>query len=177
MLLNALVLAPAFAASPAWGSTHGLCFAGLAGVFAFVEAASASGLDISTGPASRGPAATGLALLLLLLVALVTAADAVSTLGLVAGAIAMASGIALRRAAMLALGDAFVSEVRPLAPRDRIRHGPYAWLQHPSEIGLLVLAGGATLVLGSAVAAILGAVTLLPIVLVRMRSESRALAG
>ena len=173
-VLNAVLLLPAFAFSPARESVHGWSFFALVSLFAWLEAASAGALDVSTGRASRGPAATGLALLVVFATALVAASADGGwwTLGL--GAIAMLLGIALRRAAMVALGPAFVSELRPLTRNDRVVTGPYAWLEHPSEIGLLLLASGAVLVLESTPAAIVGAVTLLPIVLARMRHESRA---
>jgi protein-S-isoprenylcysteine O-methyltransferase Ste14 len=175
--LNAVLLLPAFLLSPARASVHGWSFVALVSVFAWLEAASASADDVSTGRASRGPAATGLALFVVLVTALLDADASPRGWALAVGSIAMLAGVALRRAAMIALGPAFVSELRPLTDRDRVTHGPYAWLEHPSEVGLLLLAAGAVLVLDSAVAAIVGVGTLLPIVLVRMRHESRAQQG
>ena len=174
-LFNAMLLAPAFVLSPAQASVHGWWFVALVSVFACSEAAHARGLDVSTGRASWGPAATGAVLLVVFATALVTASAVTSTWIAVVGALAMLGGIALRRAAMLALGPAFLSELRPLTRRDRVRHGPYAWLEHPSEVGLLLIASGAVLVLGSVAAAIVVALVLAPLVVVRMRRESAAL--
>jgi protein-S-isoprenylcysteine O-methyltransferase Ste14 len=171
---NGVLLLPALAFSPARAGAHGWTFFAFVSAFAFFEAASARGDDVSTGRASHGPAATGVALLVVFATALLSASTTVHGWALAVGAIAMAGGIALRCAAMMALGPAFVSELRPLTSRDRVVHGPYRWLEHPSEIGLLVLAAGAVLVLGSTVAALVFAVTLVPIVLARMRHESRA---
>lgn len=55
---------------------------------------------------------------------------------------------------------------------DRVRHGPYAWLEHPSEWGLLLLSAGSVAVLGSWPAAGVWTTVLLPSVLFRMRAET-----
>ena len=149
----------------------------LANVFAWVEASAAPDGDLSTGSASRGPLATGVALLAVFVVGSVTASETVPALAVIAGSLAMLGGIALRRAAMLALGPAFVSEPRPTTARDRVRHGPYRRLAHPSEWGLLAIAGGSAAVLGSLAAALLWGAVLVPLVAVRMRRESRSLAA
>lgn len=175
--LNAVILAPALFASPAWGTAHVWIVFALVSAFAWVEAANATPHDISTGKASRGPMLTGLSLLVVFVVALLSAADHVPPALVGLGATSMLGGVALRRAAMRALGPAFVSELRPLSPGDRVRHGPYGWCEHPSELGLLAIAAGAAIALGSWPAAITWAATLAPIVLLRMRAESRALAA
>ncbi len=52
----------------------------------------------------------------------------------------MVAGIALRIAAIVALGEAFVSAHRASIPRT---HGLYRIIRHPSETGQLLLALGA----------------------------------
>lgn len=174
-MLNVALLGPVVLISPARGTAHALLFVVTLAAFAWIEAANARGHDVSTGVASRGPLLTGLALLAVLLTASLTAAEHVPVVHVGLGTIAIVGGIALRRAAMRALGPAFVSEPRPLLARDRVRHGPYAVFDHPSELGLLAIAAGATLLLGSPPAAIVCATVLTPLVVVRTRAETRAL--
>jgi protein-S-isoprenylcysteine O-methyltransferase Ste14 len=91
-----------------------------------------------------------------------------------AGAPLAAAGILLRAAAIRALGDGFTSETVLAPGRAIAAHGPYAWLRHPSEIGLLLVASGVATLGASAAAA--GA--LIPLAVAsafRVRSEARLL--
>jgi protein-S-isoprenylcysteine O-methyltransferase Ste14 len=92
-----------------------------------------------------------------------------------AGAAAMLAGIALRRVAIRQLGEHFVSSVSVPGGRPLVQHGIYTRLRHPSESGLLLLALGTALLLGSGAAAVLAACVLLPLILVRMRIEDGCL--
>lgn len=93
---------------------------------------------------------------------------------LVAGSTLIVAGIALRIAAIRALGPRFVSSCTV----DRvITSGPYRWMRHPSEVGLLAAAAGATLLLESAIAATIAAVVLVPLCAYRCHAEDLRLAG
>jgi protein-S-isoprenylcysteine O-methyltransferase Ste14 len=87
----------------------------------------------------------------------------------------LVSGIILRVEAIRALGNQFVSDIR--VERLIVRDGIYAWLRHPSEIGLLLIAIGSSLLLGSIFTAVAAAILLLPTSLWRMDRENVALAG
>ncbi len=80
------------------------------------------------------------ALLLLstLVVSLATALPLDAPLVLV-GTGAMVLGLALRRAAVRALGAAFTARI---VVGERVVSGPYRWLDHPSELGLLLASLG-----------------------------------
>ncbi|MCA9665163.1 MAG: hypothetical protein KC503_06230, partial [Myxococcales bacterium] len=84
-------------------------------------------------------------------------------------------GAALRVAAVATLGRHFVSQTRAHGAESRVRRGVYAHLRHPSELGLVALAVGAGVVAGSAGALCLALGALLPLSLVRMRREERAM--
>jgi protein-S-isoprenylcysteine O-methyltransferase len=86
----------------------------------------------------------------------------------------IASGIALRIAAIRALGTSFVSSTTE--PSRLVRSGPYRVMRHPSEIGLLAAASGAAVLLGSVIAAAVIAAVLVPLVFVRCAAEDRGLA-
>jgi protein-S-isoprenylcysteine O-methyltransferase Ste14 len=170
-VFNAVVLAPALAWSsiPAW-SLHGWTFATLVTAFAYLEASSCPGLDLPSGR-TRLETMTGIALWLVFIVALSTAGPIFNPSSLVLGAFIMAGGVSLRWAAMHTLGSAFVTEVRAARRRDLVTHGIYAWMRHPSETGLLCIAGGACLVLGSLSGGVACLALLLPLVLVRVHIE------
>jgi protein-S-isoprenylcysteine O-methyltransferase Ste14 len=90
--------------------------------------------------------------------------------GSLAGAALLAAGIALRLWSIATLGPLFATALE--SPR-RITSGPYRWLRHPSELGLVLAAAGGALLLGS-IAATLAAVALLPLIAVRCRREDYA---
>jgi protein-S-isoprenylcysteine O-methyltransferase Ste14 len=92
--------------------------------------------------------------------------------GSLAGAAMLAGGIALRWWAISTLGPLFATSLEPMR---RIHAGPYRWLRHPSELGLLLAAAGGALLLGSRVAVALG-IALVPMSVLRCRRENQQLA-
>jgi protein-S-isoprenylcysteine O-methyltransferase Ste14 len=64
------------------------------------------------------------------------------------GALLLGCGVALRTAAICTLGVNFGDGFTPITLR-RVRSGPYRFLRHPAELGLLIIIGGfGTLVRG-----------------------------
>ena len=171
---NAVLLAPAWALSPARAFVHVWVVVGLATIFAAVEAACATADDRTDRVLPIGPTLTALALLATIVVSLLSAAAQVSAAEMTIGASVAALGILLRAAAMRTLGGAFVTQTRPSAAL--VRHGPYRWLRHPSELGLLAIAVGITVIAGSVAALWVVAMALAPIVVVRTQLESRELS-
>jgi protein-S-isoprenylcysteine O-methyltransferase Ste14 len=146
-----------------------LLFFLLAGTHSFAEASLQTGSDsVST----RGAYATGATLLFIFTLALATGGP--HSLSLLGGML-MVVGILLRAAAMRALGQRFVSGVRAAPRKELVVHGLYATLRHPSETGLICLAGGAALLLGSNSALLVFALALVPLVVLRVRDEDKAL--
>jgi protein-S-isoprenylcysteine O-methyltransferase Ste14 len=87
-----------------------------------------------------------------------------------------ASGVALRAAAIRALGDAFTGEiVRPRGLRI-VRTGIYRRLRHPSEVGLGLVAAGVATLGASAAAAAVALLALVPTAAARIAAEERVLA-
>lgn len=166
-----------------WLDGRLLLFAGWLGAATTFEARAAETvlrLDARGEPGTRWlPQAIGLALLAVLWAAVADRADGPPLFDWVPealGSLFMATGIALRVAAIRALGRWFTNEVRTLAGQPLITDGPYAHLRHPSEAGTLALAFGATVLLRSQTALVLLALILLPLVLWRIRLEDRLLA-
>ena len=93
--------------------------------------------------------------------------------GLAAGCVLAAAGVALRIAAIVTLGREFASR---LGAGRLVTAGPYRWMRHPSEAGLLLAAVGCALVLASW-AALAAALVLVPLSLVRCSREDVALAA
>ena len=118
---------------------------------------------------------SALALLAVLLVATHAAngTHASSPLLTAAALAVMIVSAALRVASVAALGSAFVSQTRAHAEADRVRHGPYALMRHPSEIGQLGVAFGAAMLAASPAAITLCVAVLTPLALIRMRREER----
>jgi len=83
------------------------------------------------------------------------------------GGSVLAAGIALRLWAIATLGTGFATA---LAPSRIVRTGPYRWMAHPSEIGLVAAVGGTAILLASQAAALALAV-LIGLVAVRCRRE------
>ena len=146
-----------------------LLFFVLAGTHSLAEASLQTGSDsVST----RGAYATGATLLFIFTLALATGQSHwLSSLG----AALMLVGILLRAAAMRALAGRFVSGVRAAPSNDLVMHGLYATLRHPSETGLLCIAAGAALLLGSNSALLVCGLAFLPLVVIRVRYEDKDL--
>ncbi|MBI4953416.1 MAG: hypothetical protein HY908_15405 [Myxococcales bacterium] len=119
---------------------------------------------------------TGLGLWLTLLVALFDAARASLGASAAAGVALAAAGIALRASAVFTLGARFVTAARVARGRALATTGPYRWLRHPSELGLVLGALGAALVGASPRAALCTLGLLVPPSLLRMRREDGVLA-
>jgi protein-S-isoprenylcysteine O-methyltransferase Ste14 len=146
-----------------------LFFLLLAGTHSLVEASLQTGSDSES---TRGAYATGATLLFIFTLALATGrSHSLSSLG---GAL-MLVGIGLRAAAMRALAGRFVSGVRAAPSKDLVMHGLYATLRHPSETGLLCVAAGAALLLGSSPALLVFGLAFLPLVVIRVRYEDKDL--
>jgi protein-S-isoprenylcysteine O-methyltransferase len=83
-----------------------------------------------------------------------------------------AAGIAVRWWSIATLRDAFASR---LDSATLLTTGPYRWMRHPSELGLIAAVAGGAVMLAS-FAALAGAAALIPLAIVRCRREDRALA-
>lgn len=68
------------------------------------------------------------------------------------GLVPIAVGIVLRLLAMRALGDAFTSETVFVPGRPVVTTGLYRWTRHPSDLGLVLYAGGLAILGASALA-------------------------
>jgi protein-S-isoprenylcysteine O-methyltransferase Ste14 len=89
----------------------------------------------------------------------------------VAGLVVTAAGAALRVWAIRTLGDAFRTALE--SPR-LVVTGPYRWLRHPSELGLVAVALGGAVYAASVLAAA-ATVVVAALSIVRCRRETRAL--
>ncbi|HEY8206146.1 MAG TPA: isoprenylcysteine carboxylmethyltransferase family protein [Myxococcaceae bacterium] len=92
-----------------------------------------------------------------------------------AGAALMLMGGGLRLWAIHALGASFRTEHEVHEGQRLVRSGPYAFLRHPSELGLLIFALGAAALTGSWPAAAIWVLVLLPSSLLRLRREEAML--
>lgn len=94
---------------------------------------------------------------------------------LVAGVVAMWTGIVLRQWAVHTLGPDFTVVVRASEQQVVADRGPYRWVRHPAYLGLLVTVAGVGLAFGNWLSLL--ALTVLPIVglVIRIRVEERAL--
>lgn len=86
--------------------------------------------------------AASLASALALLATTIAAALATRTRVEPVGLVPIAIGIALRAMAMRALGDAFTSETAFVPGRPLVETGLHRWTRHPSDLGLVLYAGG-----------------------------------
>ena len=85
------------------------------------------------------------------------------------------AGIAIRQWAIALLGQFFTVDVRVHPDQVVVERGPYRWVRHPSYTGLILTFVGTGLALGNWAA--LGMLILVPTagLIVRIRSEERAL--
>ena len=91
------------------------------------------------------------------------------------GLVLMCAGIAIRQWAIALLGQFFTVDVRVHPDQVVVERGPYRWVRHPSYTGLIVTFVGMGLALGNWAA--LGVLIVVPTagLVVRIRSEERAL--
>jgi protein-S-isoprenylcysteine O-methyltransferase Ste14 len=86
-------------------------------------------------------------------------------------------GVRLRQSAARALGRHFTVMLSVLPDHELVSSGPYRWLRHPNYAGLLLIALGTGIMVQSPLF-LAGTVALwLPLALLRIREEERALHG
>lgn len=93
----------------------------------------------------------------------------------VAGFAVIMLGVALRQSAAHALGRQFTVGLSVLADHVLVESGPYRWVRHPNYAGLLLVAIGTAMMVWSPSAAIVSMLVWLPLALLRIRREERAL--
>ncbi|MFL5952120.1 MAG: methyltransferase family protein [Gaiellaceae bacterium] len=93
----------------------------------------------------------------------------------VLGLLFMAGGLVVRQWAILVLGRFFTVDVRVQPDQTVVERGPYRWVRHPSYTGLMFFFVGLGLALANWASLILLAVLPTAGLLVRIRSEERAL--
>ncbi|MCC6847576.1 MAG: isoprenylcysteine carboxylmethyltransferase family protein [Deltaproteobacteria bacterium] len=93
----------------------------------------------------------------------------------IAGFAFILSGVGLRRSAARALGRQFTVGLSVLADHELVVSGPYRWIRHPNYAGLLLVALGTAMMIGSPTAAGVSLVVWLPLALLRIRLEERTL--
>jgi protein-S-isoprenylcysteine O-methyltransferase Ste14 len=95
----------------------------------------------------------------------------------VAGLVLMAAGLAVRQWSILVLGRFFTVDVRVHPEQTVVNRGPYRFVRHPSYSGMILFFAGLGLALDNW--ASLAVLALAPTagLLVRIRSEERALVG
>ena len=91
------------------------------------------------------------------------------------GLVLMAAGVFVRQWAILALGRFFTVDVRVHSDQTVVERGPYRWVRHPSYSGLLIFFVGVGLALSNWLSLIVLAVVPALGLLLRIRSEERAL--
>jgi protein-S-isoprenylcysteine O-methyltransferase Ste14 len=95
----------------------------------------------------------------------------------VVGLVLMVAGLVIRQWAILTLGRFFTVDVRVHAGQTVVERGPYRWVRHPSYTGLLLVFVGVGLALGNWASLIVLALLPTAGLLVRIRSEERALVA
>jgi protein-S-isoprenylcysteine O-methyltransferase Ste14 len=93
-------------------------------------------------PARFGATGTYLSLASAIALLATTVVAALSGLSNHLGLVPIALGIGLRFAAIRALGDAFTSETVFVPGRPIVTTGLLRWTRHPSDLGLVLYAGG-----------------------------------
>jgi protein-S-isoprenylcysteine O-methyltransferase Ste14 len=93
----------------------------------------------------------------------------------VAGLVVMCVGIALRQWAVALLGPYFTVDVRVHRGQTVVERGPYRWVRHPSYAGLILTFIGLGLAFGNWAALAVPAVVPTVGLVVRIKTEERAL--
>ena len=123
-------------------------------------------------PVRWGAPGTAVSLASALALLATTLAAALSTRTEPIGLVPIGIGVALRVAAMRVLGDAFTSETAFVPGRRVVTTGLHRWTRHPSDLGLVLYAGGMAL-LGPSAASFGFALVVLATVVVRIVEEER----
>lgn len=92
-----------------------------------------------------------------------------------AGVATILAGGALRVWAIRTLDRHFTYELRVKAGQEVVRAGPYRVVRHPSYAGLLLVALGEGVLLGSALGILAGAAAVLAMLVLRIRAEEQVL--
>jgi protein-S-isoprenylcysteine O-methyltransferase Ste14 len=95
----------------------------------------------------------------------------------VVGLVLMAAGIVVRQWSILTLGRFFTIDVRVAPDQTVVDRGPYRWVRHPSYTGLVLFFVGLGLALGNWASLLVLALLPTAGLVVRIRSEERALLG
>jgi protein-S-isoprenylcysteine O-methyltransferase Ste14 len=93
----------------------------------------------------------------------------------IGGFLLIVAGLILRRSAARALGRHFTVDIALFTDHQLVTSGPYRWLRHPNYAGLLLIALGTATMVWSPRAAGMALVVWLPIALLRIAEEERAL--
>lgn len=93
----------------------------------------------------------------------------------VVGLVLMALGIFIRQWAVFTLGRFFTADVRVHPGQTVVERGPYRWVRHPSYSGLLIFFVGLGVALSNWLSLLVLAVVPAAGLLIRIRSEERAL--
>jgi protein-S-isoprenylcysteine O-methyltransferase Ste14 len=123
-------------------------------------------------PARWGAPGTVVSLASALALLATTIAAALSPRSDLWGLVPIAVGIALRVLAMRALGDAFTSETAFVPGRPIVARGLYRWTRHPSDVGLVLYAGGIAM-LGPSAVSFGGALVVLATAAARVFQEEK----
>jgi protein-S-isoprenylcysteine O-methyltransferase Ste14 len=94
----------------------------------------------------------------------------------IAPVVLLTSGVALRLWSIHTLGPYFFSDMAHVPGQPLVVRGPYRYLRHPSEAGLFCAALGAALLYKSMAGVLVVSFVLLPLVILRTRSEDAMLA-
>jgi len=179
-LVHAVVVAAPLALRPPRAAWPGaLLVVALSVALSTSEASSRKSSDPARlgAPGTRSALASAVGLLLTTWAALVFPSSITPPFGMLAAAAAAGiSGVALRVVAVRTLGDAFTSETVLVPGRPVVTRGLYAWLRHPSDVGLVVFAFALAAATASVPAAAIVAATVVPSTLIRIAREERLLA-
>ena len=93
------------------------------------------------------------------------------------GLVLMAGGVFVRQWAIFTLGRFFTVDVRVHSDQTVVERGRYRWARHPSYSGLIIFFVGVGLALSNWLSLIVLAMVPAAGLLVRIRSEERALLG
>ncbi|HSD09918.1 MAG TPA: isoprenylcysteine carboxylmethyltransferase family protein [Candidatus Binatia bacterium] len=93
----------------------------------------------------------------------------------IVGIAVIIAGVILRRSAVRALGTSFAVRLRTREDQRLVDSGPYRWIRHPNYTGLLLVALGTAIGLGSPLTLAATTGLWLPIVVVRIAREERML--